>query len=138
MHCKSDHSSTISFCSQIITRSNDEVALILIGSADTYNDLNRERGGYNDISLALQMKPVNWNILRYIHKQMRVPSEYTTADWLDGLTVAISYFQALEWVFMHLQISIWQKKIIKKKYFVLPGYKNVWKKFSFSQRDKTN
>lgn len=86
----------ILFYFQIFSKPKDEVGLFLIGSATTENALHKEHGGYEHIKHALELKPISWDTLKYVQKEMDPPVEHTTADWLDALVVAMDYFQNLE------------------------------------------
>lgn len=81
---------------KIFTRPTDEFALFLIGSETTSNSLNTENPGeYSHICQALEMKPMNWDMLKYVQTEMDQPNETTTGDWLDAIIVAMDYFKDL-------------------------------------------
>lgn len=79
----------LTYIFQIFTKPTDEIALFLLGTNSTDNDLN-----YKNISLALPMNSINWDILKYVQSNIDPPSAETTADWLDAIIVAMDYFRA--------------------------------------------
>lgn len=79
-----------------MSKPKDEVALFLLGTTSTDNDLNAEQGGYDHINRALGMEPVSWDTLNYIHNSIDPPADNVTADWLDAIVVAMDYYKTLE------------------------------------------
>lgn len=69
------------------------MALFLIGTDDKSNDLN-----YEHISLAFPMASMNWDMLNYVKKSIDPPNENETADWIDGIIVAMDYLKKVECV----------------------------------------
>lgn len=80
---------------QLFTKSKDEVSLLLIGTETTENDLNEELGGYEHIANGFLMAPTNWDMVRYVRNDIDPPSDSVTADWLDGILVAMNYLKSL-------------------------------------------
>ena len=55
---------------QLFSESKDEVALVLLGSTDTANDLAAD-GDYQNITVARPCGAVDWNILTYIQNDIQ-------------------------------------------------------------------
>lgn len=80
-----------SFCDlQIFTKPKDELSLFLVGTKGNDNHL-----GYDNISHALEMAPMSWDILKYVQQSIDPPSEGVTGDWVAGIIVATDYFHNL-------------------------------------------
>lgn len=84
---------------QLFTKPKDEVSLLLIGTEITDNDLNEELGGYEHISTGFPMEATNWKMIKYVEKSIDPPSDSITADWLDGIVVAMNYLKSLKYGF---------------------------------------
>lgn len=69
----------------------------MIGTEITDNDLSEELGGYEHISTGFPMETTNWKMIKYVEKSIDPPSESITADWLDGIVVAMSYLKSLKY-----------------------------------------
>lgn len=51
---------------------------------------------YEHISLVIPMAPMSWDMLHYVKKQIDPPNETITADWIDGIIVAMDYLKEIE------------------------------------------
>lgn len=71
--------------------------MLLIGTEATDNELNEECGGYENISTGFEMAPTNWKMVHYLEKSVGPPHHTITADWLDGIVVAMNYLKSLEY-----------------------------------------
>lgn len=78
---------------QIFIKPQDEVSLFLSGTSGTDNDLN-----YNNISLAIPMGPMKWDVLKYVRGSIDPPNKDIDTDWLDALFVAMDYLRSNEYV----------------------------------------
>lgn len=67
------------------------MALFLSGTAGTANDLD-----YNNISLAIPMGPMKWDVLKYVRSSIDPPNDGIDTDWLDALFVAMDYLRSNE------------------------------------------
>lgn len=65
------------------------MALFLSGTNGSDNDL-----GYKNISLAIPMGPMKWDILRYVRNSIDPPNDGIDSDWLDALIVAMDYLRS--------------------------------------------
>lgn len=74
---------------KIISKPADEVALILMGADDTKNDLNTSLTGFDNIVEAIPMQIPTWEMVRSLEKLS--PSDYSSCDWVDALTVALNF-----------------------------------------------
>lgn len=83
---------------QLFTRPKDEVSLLLIGTEITDNELNEELGGYEHISNGFPMALTNWKMIKYVEKSIDPPNESHTADWLDGIVVAMNCLNTHKYV----------------------------------------
>lgn len=90
---------------QLFTKPKDEVSLLLIGTEITDNDLNEELGGYDHISTGFPMEATNWKMIRYVEKSIDPPNDSITADWLDGIVVAMNYLKSLKYGFCAVVID---------------------------------
>nr|CAD7405535.1 unnamed protein product [Timema poppensis] len=68
--------------SQVFSCSKDEVAIILLGSENTDNNLN-----YKNICLAYPLGAPNWNMIEHIEKGIK-PSR-VDADWFEALILGL-------------------------------------------------
>lgn len=82
--------------SQVLTRPKDEMSLLLIGTETT--DLGEFSADYKHISIGFPMAPANWDMIRYV-RGINSPNGNITADWLDGILVAMNYLKSLRYVF---------------------------------------
>lgn len=59
--------------------------------------MNTENDGeYSYINQALDMNPINWDMLKFIKNELEEPNDDTTGDWLDAIIVAADYFSRLQ------------------------------------------
>lgn len=87
------------FFVQIFTRPKDEVGLLLLGTNETDNEMNKDCGGYKNISWAFPISPVSWDSLRFVAKSLPAPNnDDVIADWLDGIVVAVDQLKRSECV----------------------------------------
>lgn len=80
---------------QIFGKPKDEIAIFLLGTQSTDNNLNKEHGGYEHIKQAIPLTPMNWALLQYV-ETIDPPSDSLTADWFDAIIVAVDYFHELQ------------------------------------------
>lgn len=74
---------------KIFAKPNDEIALILMGSDETINDLNRSmKEGFENIVEKIPLQMPTWEMVRTLN-ELR-PSEFSS-EWVDGLVVALNY-----------------------------------------------
>ena len=66
---------------------HDEVALVLMGTQGTNNNLSNELCGYEHISEAFDMGLTNWQMLRILENEIK-PSN-CEADWLDAIVIGM-------------------------------------------------
>lgn len=67
------------------------MALFLSGTTSTANDL-----GYENISLAIPMGPMKWDVLKYVRNSIDPPNDAIDSDWLDALIVTMDYIRSTE------------------------------------------
>jgi hypothetical protein len=73
---------------QIFSAKKNEVAIVLMGTTETENELNLTiTEGYNNICEAIPLSLPNWNMIRTIIKNVEYHG--ANADWLDALIVAM-------------------------------------------------
>ncbi|XP_031632089.1 X-ray repair cross-complementing protein 5 [Contarinia nasturtii] len=78
---------------KIFTKPTDEISLFLMGTETTDNDLNAaDPTSFHNISHAFDLKPMSWDILKYVQTSIDPPSAYT-ADWVDAIIVAMDFFR---------------------------------------------
>jgi len=56
----------------MFAESKDEISLILLGTAETANDLFLGGEAYANISIARPLGPVDWDLLQYIEKDLKL------------------------------------------------------------------
>jgi len=52
--------------------SKDEIALILVGTADTANDLSADGEAYANINIARALAPVDWDLIQYVERDLKL------------------------------------------------------------------
>ena len=74
------------------------MSLILLGTTSTDNELNKQhQGGYENINHAIPMKPMSWDILKYVKDSIDPPTDDGfTGDWLDAIVVAMDHFNDMK------------------------------------------
>lgn len=92
-----------SYLTQLFTKPKDEVSLLLIGTEITDNELNEELGGYEHISNGFPMALTNWKMINYLEKSIDPPNENITADWLDGIVVAMNCLNTYKYVVLAVE-----------------------------------
>lgn len=73
---------------KIFAKPNDEVALILMGSDDTKNDLNKSLSGFNNIEEKIPLQMPTWEMVRALDQL--TPCDFS-CDWVDSLVVALNF-----------------------------------------------
>lgn len=73
---------------KIFAKPNDEVALMLMGSDDTENDLNSSMGGFENIVEKVRLQIPTWGVIRDLEQLS--PCDFSS-DWVDGLVAALNY-----------------------------------------------
>lgn len=72
------------------------MSLFLLGTETTDNHLNEGNpGNYTNISHALGLKPMNWDFLKYVQKNIDPPTG-SIGDWVDAIIVAMDYLRNQE------------------------------------------
>lgn len=67
------------------------MALFLSGTSGMDNNLS-----YANISMAIPMSPMKWDMLRYVRNSIDPPNDGIDSDWLDALIVAMDYLRSIE------------------------------------------
>lgn len=67
--------------SKIWSKPKDEIALILMGTPETENELNSSLGGYENIVEKCGLKTPNFQMLRTLEMTVDANSDWT-GDWL--------------------------------------------------------
>lgn len=75
---------------KIFARPNDEFGIVLFGSDETDNDLNKSQLGYENITEMGYMEMPSWEMLEKI---AAIEQGEGARDWIDALLVAINYIQ---------------------------------------------
>lgn len=76
----------------IFTKPKDEIAIFLLGTTDSKNNLALEHGGYDHITLAVPFVSPSWNLLRVLRNDIQCTNH--KSDWLDALIVAVDYIKS--------------------------------------------
>ncbi|ELU08335.1 hypothetical protein CAPTEDRAFT_163248 [Capitella teleta] len=74
---------------KLFSESKDEVALILLGTPNTANELADDDGNYANITLAKPIGPVDWQLLQYVQNDIH-PSSFS-ADFISAVVVAMDH-----------------------------------------------
>lgn len=77
------------------------MALFISGTYVEDNELH-----YDNISLAIPMGPMKWDMLQYIRNSIDPPNNDVDTDWLDALFVAMDYLRSNEYVRRLLQSAL--------------------------------
>lgn len=75
--------------SKIFTKPKDEVALFLMGTKESKNELYSGGGEYEHISSATGFVVPTWDLLRILRNDIQM-TKYKS-DWLDALLVALNF-----------------------------------------------
>lgn len=78
----------------IFTKPKDEIALFLMGTDETKNDLAESCGGHEHISHATGFVTPTWDLLRILRNDIQ--NTENGSDWLDALNVAIDFIRNKE------------------------------------------
>lgn len=70
---------------QIFANLKDEVALILLGSEETNNNLN-----YKNISVAHSLGLPSWEMVQFVED---LKETVVDADWIDAIVVAVDFLK---------------------------------------------
>lgn len=62
-----------------------------MGTNRTNNNLHNNLGGYENISVAIDLAITNWNMIKII--DMEIKKENGNADWMDALIVAMDFLR---------------------------------------------
>jgi len=76
---------------QIFSKPNDEIGLIAMGTNATSNQLNSSIGGYDNISVLIELALSNWNMIRTLENEIVLSTK--VADWFDALIVAMDFLR---------------------------------------------
>lgn len=78
---------------QIFSQPHDEVALVLMGTDATSNNLNATLDdGYDHIVVAFNLETTNWSMLQLLTREVVAGS--AEADWMDAIIVAIDLLKS--------------------------------------------
>lgn len=73
---------------KIFAKPTDEIAVLLMGADDTFNDLNRSMEGFENIVEMIPLQMPTWDMVRRVD-ELKVCDN--SSDWVDGLVVALNF-----------------------------------------------
>lgn len=73
---------------KIFAKPDDEIGVVLMGTENTDNDLNKSLGDFENLVEFIKLQKPNWNMIRQIEK---LEASDVSSDWVDGLTCSLNF-----------------------------------------------
>lgn len=73
---------------KIFAKPTDEIAVLLMGADDTFNDVNKSMGEFENIVELIPLQIPTWDMVRKV-EEIRICEN--SSDWIDGVVVALNF-----------------------------------------------